>query len=445
VRHCITTTSLIIATLFITAAPLRADLTEYVQKKDASYDVKFLANHDIGATKIISAQLTSQTWRGNTWTHWLSIIVPGKILHPGKAVLHITGGSTNSKQPDTSTGTAKAMMAIADQLGAVVVIVQQVPNQPLFGGKYEDALIALTFAKFLETQDEDWPLLLPMVKSAVRAMDATQALAKDRLNMDIKEFILNGASKRGWTTWLTGAIDKRVIAIAPMVIDVLNFDSQLEHQRKSYGRLSEEVKDYSELKLDEALKTERGKKLAQLVDPYSYLDKLTIPKLVLLGTNDPYWTVDASSFYFPALKGSKHIYYEPNTGHGLGAGIYPTVIAFFDASMRGQTLPAVTWKKTGKGELQVTWDAQGRNKLAAATLWQATAPRRDFRQAKWKSTQLDGEGSATVKVEEPKEGWTAFYVSVRFPYERGLPFAVSTEMSVIPETFEHDGALPGKK
>ena len=411
----------------------RADLRGYVDKPDASYAVKFLDNHDIGANKIISLQLTSQTWRGITWTHWLSIIVPAKIEHPDKAVLHIMGGSNKSKSPDLNSTSAKALIGLANQTGSIMVILQQVPNQPLFGDKHEDALIALTFAKFIETQDEEWPLLLPMVKSAVRAMDATQAIAKERLKLEIKEFIVTGASKRGWTTWLTAAVDKRVIAIAPMVIDVLNFSPQMKHQEQSYGRLSEEVADYDKLDLPRQLQNEKGKNLARLVDPYSYIDKLTIPKLMLLGTNDPYWTVDASSHYFPQLKGNKQLYYEPNTGHGLGAGIYPTVIAFFDASLRGKTLPELTWKKTGPGAITVEWSAKG----AIPTLWQATADSRDFRKAKWTSKPIEGEGKVEVKLDAPAKGWSAFYVGVRFPNDRGLPFVLSTEMSVVPETFPH--------
>ena len=37
----------------------------------------------------------------------------------------------------------------------------------------------------------------------------------------VSQFIVAGASKRGWTTWLTGAVDSRVIAIIPIVMGSL--------------------------------------------------------------------------------------------------------------------------------------------------------------------------------------------------------------------------------
>jgi PhoPQ-activated pathogenicity-related protein len=416
--------------LLFTARPAVADLRGYIDKPDKSYGFTIESTQMVGDTKVIIAKMTSQTWRDIAWTHWVTLVIPAKITHPDKAVLHILGGSKDSPAPSIKSQTGKLIALLAEQTGSVMVALQQVPNQPLFGDRYEDALIAMTFAKFMETKDDEWPLLLPMVKSAVRAMDAAQAIAKSELKQEIKEFVVTGASKRGWTTWLTGAMDRRVVAIAPMVIDVLNFGPQMAHQEKSYGRLSEKVKDYDELDLPRQIQTDQGKKLTSLVDPYSYLDKLAMPKLIFLGTNDPYWTVDASSFYFPQLKGGKSLYYEPNAGHGLGPGIVPTAIAFFNASMEGRPMPELTWTKNA-GSLTVNWKEKG----AKATLWKAVSSNRDFRKATWTGTPLTGEGSVKVEGEAPAAGWTAYYVDVRFPVEKGLPFSLCTEMTVLPDKY----------
>ena len=143
---------------------------------------------------------------------------------------------------------AQLFVRLAESIRAPVAVLRQVPFAPLFDRR-EDALIAYTFDQYLQTGDGDWPLLLPMVKSAVRAMDVMQSELEQRWDVCLNAFTVTGASKRGWTSWLTAAVDERVMAVAPMVIDVLNMRAQMAHQRATWGDVSDEISDYSALDL----------------------------------------------------------------------------------------------------------------------------------------------------------------------------------------------------
>ena len=62
-------------------------------------------------------------------------------------------------------------------------------------------------------------------------MDAVQEfLASDQTantggKLKIEKFVVSGGSKRGWTTWLVGIVDPRVMAIVPVVIDAAELRS----------------------------------------------------------------------------------------------------------------------------------------------------------------------------------------------------------------------------
>jgi len=45
----------------------------------------------------------------------------------------------------------------------------------------------------------------------------------------------SAAIEAGLTTWTTAAVDKRVIAIVPFVIDMLNIEPSFVHHWEAYG------------------------------------------------------------------------------------------------------------------------------------------------------------------------------------------------------------------
>jgi PhoPQ-activated pathogenicity-related protein len=324
-------------------APARADVLDYVKKADDSYAWKLRGKSETDLGTIYDLDLVSQTWQGIKWEHQLQIYVPKGVKPTETMVLWNQGGKASP--------TSIAMgMGIAQKANAPVAFLYGIPNQPLFDGKREDALIAETFVRYLKTGDNDWPLLFPMVKSLTKAMDAIQAFALREWNFVVRMFVVTGASKRGWTTWLTGAADPRVKAIAPLVIDTLNMQVQMDHQLKSYGRYSEMIDDYVKRDLLPMPKSERAKKLWTMIDPWMYRDKITMPTMIINGSNDPYWTIDALNLYWDDLKSPRWVEYVPNAGHNLMQDrINPTRVlntlgAFARIQVHGTKMPKLTWK-----------------------------------------------------------------------------------------------------
>src|SRR5215212_6522882 len=229
-------------------------LAAYIGRPDASFALREVGSGQVGGAEYVEYLMTSQTWRGIPWKHQLFVLRPSNL---SKGVRHgllvIAGGrwkpeDEGERKQATLPGEALLFAHLAESIGAPVAVLRQVPFQPLFE-RTEDALIAHTFDQFLKTGEADWPLLLPMVKSAARAMDAVQEHAQSRWQIPIESFTVAGASKRGWTSWLISAVDPRVAAVAPMVIDMLNLPAQIELQRSTFGELSDQVKPYSDMDL----------------------------------------------------------------------------------------------------------------------------------------------------------------------------------------------------
>lgn len=405
-------------------------MENYIAKPDTNYAWKQLGQKEDAGFAVTHLELISQQWREGAWRHHLQVVRPEKVRNPGIGFLFITGDGDGQR----NLGMLKIL---SERAGAIAAVVTKVPNQPLYNGLKEDGLIAYTFDQYLKTDDETWPLLFPMVKSAVRAMDAIQAFAQQEYKQTVEKFVVSGASKRGWTTWLTGAVDARTQAIAPMVIDMLNMRTQAAWAEKVYGKQSEQIRDYTDLHLLEKLDDPPMVKLRSWIDPYSYRQRYNMPKLLLLGTNDPYWTVDSLRNYWSELPGPKLVFQTPNAGHDLGGGkeATRTLAAFFQMIADGQDLPTMEWElKDGSKTAEVTVKV---NRVAKSIrLWTADSEQRDFRKSKWSSRELEikpGSSKAAAQVEIPDKGHRAYLAEVVLTTSTGEEYRLSTEARVTPD------------
>ncbi len=380
-----------------TCAAFATPLDDYVAAEDNTYGWQIVNTREVAGITALEVNLTSQKWRDIVWKHRVYILKPAQLKTPEFAVLYITGSSGMAE--------LAAFGQVANKVGALCVILNDVPNQPLFGGLSEDALISYTFMEFAKSGDKTWPALLPMTKSAVRAMTAVQEIAKKQWDIDVKEFMVTGGSKRGWTTWLTAAVDKRVRAIAPLVYDILNFPKQLPHQVATWGKYSEMIGDYSSKGLTEMLSTAEGQTLTTIVDPYFYRERFKMPKMIVNGANDRYWVIDAAQFYFNDLPGEKYLLYVPNAGHSLQEGL-PRVVnnltAFYLAVASKQPLAQIQADVKRQGnKLLVTVTTKG--KVEGVQIWTAESSTKDLRSSRWTAQDAKpaGNGKYTAEIALP--------------------------------------------
>jgi PhoPQ-activated pathogenicity-related protein len=425
-------------------------LDRYVARPDTNYNYKLADTVPGDGQTTFGLDMTSQAWLTTNevnqplWRHSLLIVKPDKVT-TSTALLLISGGSADRSAPKAAD---RKLVSTALATKSVVAELRLVPNQPLlFSGetkpRSEDALIAYTWDKFLRTGDDNWPARLPMTKSAVRALDTITAFcaSSEGGRTKVDSFVIAGASKRGWTTWTTAIVDKRVVAIIPLVIDLLNLGPSFQHHFEAYGFWSPAVKDYSDLKLMDWAGTREHRALLAIEDPYEYRERLTIPKFIINSCGDQFFLPDSSQFYFNDLPGLKYLRYVPNTDHSLrGSDVWETVSACYDAVLTGAKLPRFSWTLEPDGAILVT----AKDQPSEVKLWQATNPdTRDFRLETigpaWKSAPIPAEAGGVYegRIKPPAKGWTAFFVELTYPDTGPAPFKFTTNVRVLPNILPH--------
>ncbi len=431
---------------------------QYIQTPDSVFAFEPVAKTINDGTEIHVLKMVSQNWlttrevNDPRWWHWLTIVRPATVTSD-TALLWIGGGSRESDPPREADPLVRA---VAEHTSTITAHLHNIPNQPLefvgddYGPRYEDELIAYGWRKYLEggAQDIDaiWLSRFPMVKAVVRAMDVVSEYGSIHLDQNLSSFTISGASKRGWTTWMTAVADERVIAIAPVVIDMLNVIPSFGHHWKTYGFWAPAVNDYVEEGIMDWQHTAEYRQLTQLVEPYSYRDRLTIPKLMINATGDQFFLPDSWQFYWNELQGEKHLRYIPNADHSLReTDAINSLISFHDAIVKRERRPDVDWRVNSE---HFSIDFNDSPPADTVKLWRAhNRDNRDFRLETigpgWTSVQVkvNSVGEHQIDISAPEIGWSAFFVE--FIYNReGLPFKFTTGVKILPDSLPHGAYQP---
>ncbi len=428
-------------------------LKQYAMAQDSTYRYELYKviqgkGYSTHILRMVSGQwLTKNEVTDTEWWHWVRVVVPDSLVSP-VALLYIGGGERKAEEPKDADSVIRK---IARTTGALAIHLHNVPNQPTefvgdtFGPRSEDELIAFAWRKFMEqgagNEIVEWLPRLPMTRAAVRAMDASTDYVAQKLGHKIDKFVVAGGSKRGWTTWTTAIADERVIAIAPIVIDLLNVVPSFKHHWKAYGAWAEAVGDYVREDIMEWLGSTEFDRLLDAVEPYSYRDNLKLPKMLINASGDEFFLPDSWQFYWDNLVGEKHIRYVPNTGHSLKeTDADQTLNAFFHSIVTNTPRPEFDWK-VKDGKIFIT---TGAAKLLAVNLWQAINEKaRDFRVdvagKVWtsQSIPISAEGKYEVTVARPTTGWKAFFVELVYPGPGKYPFKMTTGVVVVPENLPY--------
>ncbi len=405
-------------------AQLYTELDDYIARPEPAYKWSKVSEKKIGKNTVTTLDVTSQTWQGSDWKQKVEIAVPDQNDFPGTALVYLS----------TTDGALESMLmqSLAGQVRATIIHVMGMPNQPLWGMR-EDNLIAHTFSKYLETDDNTWPLLLPMTKGAVKALDAVQEYSRQE-GKPLEKFVVTGASKRGWTTWLVGATDRknRVVGIIPIVYDNLNLAAQMPHQLESWGKYSPMIEDYTKRGIQAQLATAKGQQLGRMVDPYTYRNRLTMPKFIINAANDPYWTLDALNLYWSDLPEPKNVYYAPNAGHSMeGAyeGVFGTMGAWFRLVAAEKPVPKIEMETPIGDSLNVK--APG---AKVVRFWHAESDSKDFRNSQWsaETVEVGADGAAKYSLTPPVGKFLAVTAQAEYPADGSMSLRLDTPVVIRP-------------
>ncbi|XP_059147483.1 autocrine proliferation repressor protein A-like [Physella acuta] len=445
-------------------------LDDYVNAPDANYRYTYLNSFKGPNYAVYLLNMTSQKWLTEeitttpVWWHYVAVIVPTQVVYRDTGFFWIGGGSWTNRPPDADDKFIKTFTSLAVSTGTVCGVIYQIPFQPTVFQKdpaatqrYEDAIIAWTWRQFLDNGSNPEILLrLPMTKAVVRGMDTLSSFAKTITGSTVNKFVIGGESKRGWTTWTTAAVDKRVVGMVPTVMDLLNIQKNMHHHFRSLGGWTFEFWDYYNLSITYDLDSPNIPLMQEVIDPLTYASRYTMPKMIVTTSGDEFFLPDDSYYYFDQLPEPKFLRVVPNAEHSMKGHYMANELAiqsFFLTILENATYPSMSWVKTNTalgGSITVTMSREPKN----VTVYYAHTlddKRRDFRLFVKSPTSMDPVPHPVVwlsksanrisptqfeaSVDKPLFGWAGFFIQVQFAGVKGSTLEFTTEVNIVPDTF----------
>ena len=380
------------------------------------------------------------------WSHYVDIVIPNETLTE-TGIMFIDGGDKDENYFRLDS----VSVGYALKTKSIIVNIHNIPAQPINflasdqENFYEDDLIAYSWSQFLERgakkKDIEWLPRLPMTRAVVRAMDLAQEIVAQN-NKKLNDFVVSGASKRGWTAWTTAAVDDRIVGVVPMVIDMLNLVPSFENHFRSYGEFSPAVQEYVNYNIPDWMGKEEFKVLMSYVEPYTFKDKFTMPKYIINAGSDEFFSTDSWRFYYEELPKNKLMRYVPNANHSL-SGEYLTndLISFFYRVVNNIDLPILEWELVDDN-LKVYLDYDGKYSVS---IWRAfNEDGRDFRL--WQEGELWTESKINVnkdniyniKLDNKAIGYEAIMIEFILDYDSDFPLKISTGPYVLPNSYPYE-------
>lgn len=425
-------------------------------KNEFSYEIEDVFYEDEWTGYHI--RMTSGEWLDSKkvenvdWLHYVDIVIP-KETQTDTGIMFIDSGvnDENYFRLDSTS------VSYALRTKSVIVNIHNIPAQPVNflasdqESFYEDDLIAYAWNQFLEggakQKDIEWLPRLPMTRAVVRSMDLAQEITLQN-NVNVKDFVVSGASKRGWTAWTTAAVDDRVVAVVPMVIDMLNMVPSFENHYRSYGEFSPAVQSYVNYNIQDWMETDEFKTLMSYVEPYYFKEKFTMPKYLINAGSDEFFSTDSWRFYYDELPGDKLLRYVPNTNHSLnGRYLNDDLISYFYRIINDIDMPTLKWE-LNDNNLNVALDYEGNYNVS---IWNAKNQNgRDFRL--WQEGELwqkiniqkSNDNNYQVEIKDKSNGYEAIMMEFTIDPESEFPLIISTGPFVIPESYPFNKYEPLK-